>query len=134
MVVGLNLGLAGMEVGEASSGADAFDMLSDGEWDACLVDLMMPGSDGFELIEALKTSGQIDEMVVVVLSAEGSPSSAIRAMKLGAVAHLTKPFSPNAVGQILAELIETPAEERQARRLESIQRAGALERMGVHTV
>lgn len=134
MVVGLNLGLAGMEVGEASNGAEALAMLCEGDWDACLVDLMMPESDGFELIEALRASGQIDELVVVVLSAQGSPASAIKAMKLGAQAHLTKPFSPNAVSQVLSELIATPVEEREARRAEAIERAGALARMGVSTV
>jgi len=135
IVVGLNMGLAGMEFGEASDGAEALEMLTmDGPWDACIVDLMMPRSDGFELLAALADRGSLDQMAVVVLSAQGSPAAAIRALELGAHAHLTKPFSPNAVAHVVEELMELTPEERDARRLDAIERAGTLARLGVSSV
>ncbi len=134
LVVGLNLGLTGMEFGEASDGAEAREMLTTDAWDACIVDLMMPRIDGFELLEAMSAEGLPDRMAVVVLSAKGSPAAAIRALELGAHAHLTKPFSPNAVAQVVEELMDLAPDERDARRRDAIARAGALARLGVNTV
>jgi len=133
-IVGLNLTLAGMEFGEAGNGTEAMEILAHDEWDACVLDLAMPKADGYTVLEELKKRDQLHRMVVVVLSARGTPSAAIKAMQMGAHAHLTKPFSPAAVAKIIEELIEMPAEEREARRVKMIERAGALERLGVPTV
>ena len=133
-LVGLNIGLAGMEYGEASNGAEALEMLKSSDWDACVLDLMMPGTDGFTVLTGLAESGRLDDLTVVVLSARGTPSAAIKAMEMGAHTHLTKPFSPLAVTQILEELVAMTPKERDARRREGISRAGNLERLGVPTV
>lgn len=134
LIVGLNLSLLGMEFGEASNGSEAVDMLRSGEWDACVLDLAMPKVDGFTALKQLSSSGALEDLVVVVLSARGTPAAAIKAMQLGAHAHLTKPFSPAAVAQTVRELVEATAEERSARRANMLERAGTLERLGVPTV
>ena len=132
-VVGLNLSLSGMEYGEAGNGEEAIEALASGDWDACILDLMMPRSDGFAVLEHLAENPE-EDLAVVVLSAEGSPTSAVRALELGAHAHLTKPFSPGAVAHMLTELIGLSPEERSARREESLTRATELGRLGVPTV
>lgn len=132
-VVGLNLGLAGLDFGEASDGEEGLRILEDSRWDACILDLMMPGTDGLQVLHRMTTSTK-NSLAIVVLSAKGSPASAIEALKLGAHAHLTKPFSPGAVAQVVEELISIPAEEREARRLDAIARAGQLQRLGIPTV
>lgn len=134
VIVGLNLGLAGLEFGEARNGAEALQTLRAGHWDACVLDLSMPEMDGFEVLDALTSDGTIDDLAVVVLSAKGAPAIAIQAMQRGAHAHLTKPFSPAAVAQIVQELIDLTPEERRARRDEMIERAGTLGRLGLRTV
>jgi two-component system response regulator ResD len=134
VIVGLNLGLAGLEFGEAKDGSEALKILRGGGWDACILDLAMPELDGFGVLDALRAEGIIDDLAVIVLSAKGSPSVAINAMKRGAHAHLTKPFSPAAVAQIVEELIGLSPEERRARRDDMIQRAGTLDRLGLRTV
>jgi len=134
VIVGLNLGLAGMEFGEAKDGNEALDSLRSGDWDACTLDLTMPPVDGFEVLKALSEEGIIDEIAMMVLSAKGSPAVAIAALQLGAHAHLTKPFSPGAVANTVEELITLTPEERRARRDEMIERAGALSRLGLGTV
>ena len=134
VIVGLNLGLAGMEFGEARDGNEALDFLRTHTWDACILDLAMPTVDGFEVLKVLSDEGIIDQIAVVVLSAKGSPTVAIEAMQLGAHAHLTKPFSPGAVAQTVEELISLTPEERRERRREMIDRAGALSRLGLGTI
>lgn len=134
MVVGLNLDLAGMEFGEATNGTEAIDMLESGQWDGCVLDLMMPEADGYSVLKSLSQSGRIKELSVVVLSAMGSPSAALEAMQLGAHAHLTKPFSPMSVAQLVQELISLSPSDREARRYEMINRANNLERLGMKTV
>jgi DNA-binding NtrC family response regulator len=131
-VVGLNLTLSGMEYAEAGNGEEAIAALEEGRYDACVLDLMMPKSDGFSVLEHLGKDQ--DELAVVVLSAEGTPAAAIRALELGAHAHLTKPFSPGAVAQIVAEMAALSPDQRAARRAASIERATDLGRLGVPTV
>ncbi len=133
-IVGLNLGLAGMEAGEAANGEDALRMLSSGDWDACVLDLAMPKSDGMTALRQLRDRGLLEDLVVVILSATSSPARAIEGMKMGAHAHLTKPFSPAAVAGVLQDLIDLTPHERTARRLGLLERAGELERLGIETV
>lgn len=134
MVVGLNLDLAGMDFAEASGGAQALEYLRHQVWDALVLDLMMPKVDGLAVLETMRDEDLGASTVVVVLSAQGSPGSAIEALKLGAHSYLTKPFSPVSVAQALEELIEMTPEERDQRRRDAIERAGALERMGMRSV
>ena len=133
-IVGLNLTLAGMETGEASNGQEALDLLDSGEWDACILDLAMPKTDGMTALKELRDKERLDDLVVVVLSATSTPARAIQGLELGAHAHLTKPFSPAAVAGILQELIDLSPEERDERRRSMLERANQMERLGMTTV
>lgn len=133
-VVGLNLRLAGMEFGEAHDGEEALEMLKTGDWDACLLDLMMPGTDGYGVLRELRAADLLNRIAIIVLSAKGTPAAAMSALELGAHTYLIKPFSAPAISQTVQELIDLPPGEREERRKESIRRAGDLERLGVPTV
>lgn len=133
-IVGLNLSLSGIDYGEAINGAQAVQMLGDSEFDGCILDLAMPVADGFATLRALGPTGLLDRIAVVVLSAEGSPTSALQALSLGAQAHLTKPFSPAAVATVMEELLGLTPQERDDRRIRMIERAGTLERLGISQV
>ena len=133
-IVGLNLGLAGMETGEASNGAEALEKLAAEKWDACILDLAMPQTDGMTALRTLRDNGGLEDLVVIVLSATSSPARAIEGLQLGAHAHLSKPFSPAAVAGVLQGLIDLDPEERAARRLSMLTRAGEMERLGMTTV
>jgi two-component system response regulator ResD len=133
-IVGLNLTLAGMEIGEASNGQEALDQLTTGTWDACILDLAMPQTDGMTALRELRKGNLLEELVVVVLSATSTPARAIEGMKVGAHAHLTKPFSPAAVAGIVQELIDLSPEEREERRQSMLERASQMERLGMTSV
>jgi two-component system response regulator ResD len=133
-IVGLNLGLAGMEIGEASNGQEALDKLASEQWDACVLDLAMPQTDGLTTLKQLRDDDRLDDLVVIVLSATSSPARAIEGLTIGAHAHLTKPFSPAAVAGVLQELIDLEPAQRDQRRKSMLARASEMERLGMTKV
>jgi DNA-binding response OmpR family regulator len=83
---------AGYDVRTASSGPDALKQL-DGSWPALLVvDLMMPGMDGFELSRRVK---QVADLPIIVLSAVADSEAKVSALELYAEDYVTKPFDPD---------------------------------------
>jgi DNA-binding response OmpR family regulator len=83
---------AGFEVWTASSGPEALASL-DGRWPALLViDLMMPGMDGFELARRVK---QLADLPIIVLSAVDDAEAKVSALELYAEDYVTKPFDPD---------------------------------------
>jgi DNA-binding response OmpR family regulator len=133
-IVGINLGLAGLGFSEAIDGTQALERLRADDYDACILDLTMPGASGFEVLKKLAGGSTIDRPAVVVLSARGAPADAIEALKLGAHAHLTKPFSPADLTELVRVLIDLGPKERQKHRLEAIERASSLDQYGVRSV
>ncbi len=83
---------AGYEVRTASTGAAALKQL-EGTWPALLVvDLMMPGMDGFELCRRVK---QLADLPIIVLSAVDASEAKVSALELYAEDYVTKPFDPD---------------------------------------
>jgi DNA-binding NtrC family response regulator len=85
------LGEEGLDVCAVDSGAAALRMVREREFDVVLSDIEMPNMDGFELLEALKTT-QSDAQVIL-MTAFGSAACVTRAMHGGALDYLSKPFS-----------------------------------------
>ncbi len=80
----------GYEVELSSSGEEALEKHSEQAFDLVLLDLLMPGLDGIEVLKALK---RIDpEAIVIIITAYASVESAIAAMKIGAFDYIQKPF------------------------------------------
>lgn len=77
------------------SGADFLDSLNDLEPGCILLDLRMPKPDGFEVMEELKRR-EID-WPVIVMTGHGEVKSAVRAMKLGAIEFIEKPFAESSL-------------------------------------
>jgi len=85
------LGREGYEVAGYSSASDALDGLArDQEFDLIITDINMPGLTGLDLLNSV---GELEKNIpVIMITAYGSPDSAVQAMKLGAVDYITKPF------------------------------------------
>jgi CheY-like chemotaxis protein len=133
-IVGINLGLRGLGFGEAADGSEALEMLRTGDYDACILDVTMPGATGFEVLEEMAEGGRIDRPAVVVLSARGAPKDALEALDLGAHAHLTKPFSPAELTELVGVLVGLEPHELEEHRLAAIERASSLDRYGARSV
>jgi DNA-binding NtrC family response regulator len=109
----------GMKVGAVEDGAQALEYIARTPPDVALVDIMMPGIGGLELLSRVKASGVV--MEVILMTAFADVESAVMAMKAGAYHFLTKPFHSN---DAVAHAVLKAAEHRRlvdrARRLEQV--------------
>jgi two-component system response regulator MprA len=87
------------QVEVAADGEEALAAVSAKKPDLILLDVMMPKADGFEVLRQLKE--RKDNTPVIMLTAVGTISTAVKAMKCGARDFLTKPFEPNTLARIL---------------------------------
>jgi CheY-like chemotaxis protein len=76
----------------ARDAREALDLIRDRHFDLILLDLGLPGMNGFELLEQLKAAPETESIPVIVLTAWNRTSDKIRGFELGAVDYLTKPF------------------------------------------
>jgi CheY-like chemotaxis protein len=83
-----------LEVELVDSGTAALTRAAGGRYDAIVLDAMMPGLDGYETCRRLKAAPETAEIPVVFLTAKTQRGEVERALALGAVACLMKPFDP----------------------------------------
>lgn len=82
------------QVAEAASGAEALDMMADNAFDIVLLDILMPGLNGFEVLQRRKVGAGAQPSSVIVISGVDDLQEAIRCIELGAEGYLTKPIDP----------------------------------------
>lgn len=87
------LEMAGFEVLEAASGPQALSLLQEARPDVITCDIAMPGMNGFDVLEAIKSQPATADIPVIMLTAIGHEKDADRATALGAANYITKPFS-----------------------------------------
>ena len=80
------------EIVVALDGESALEIVAEDKPDLILLDIMMPGMDGFEVLEHLKASPDTADIPVVILSAKKGEDDWARGLGLGAADYLTKPF------------------------------------------
>lgn len=102
LLIRVNLIQAGYEVLEAGNGREAIDLLDREEPDLILLDLRLPGLDGWEVIEHLKEQGVADRIPVVAISAHASPTTKDRAREVGFRSYVSKPFTPEELLDVVA--------------------------------
>jgi two-component system response regulator PilR (NtrC family) len=103
-ILGTLLEREGYSVRLASSGQEGLDLARSLPFDAVIVDVMMPGIDGLQVLDELKKHD--DELPVLMITAYASMESAISAMKKGAFDYITKPFKNDEVLVVLQNAIE----------------------------
>jgi DNA-binding response OmpR family regulator len=102
----INLGLAGMEVLEATDGAAGLAAARREHPDLILLDVMMPDVDGWEMARELARDEATREIPIVFLTARAERVDELRGYEAGAVAYVTKPFDPVWLGSFLHDVIE----------------------------
>jgi DNA-binding NtrC family response regulator len=106
--------------GTASNGKEALQRLQESPWDVVLMDIRMPGMDGIELQRRMR---RLDpELVVIMITAYSSVTSAVRALKDGAFDYVTKPIDPTELSRLVRQAVGphrlAPGKVRPRRRLE----------------
>ncbi|HEX6317055.1 MAG TPA: response regulator transcription factor [Gemmatimonadaceae bacterium] len=113
-----NLRHEGLDVRTIEDGREALPAVRSWEPDLVILDLMLPGMDGFEILRGIRGEGR--DMPVLILSARGEEQDKIRGFRLDADQYVTKPFS-------LVELLErVHALLRRSDRARSDQKSGTL--------
>ena len=90
-VLRLYLEDAGYEVVEAADGLQALEALESQEIDLCLLDIMMPELDGYQVLKRVR---EADDVPIIVVSAKGQDPEKILGLNLGADDYMVKPFNP----------------------------------------
>lgn len=90
-VLHLYLEIEGYEVVEAENGPEALDMIRKEEPDLVILDIMMPGLDGYRVLRNIREKNNVP---VIMLSAKDADADKILGLDLGADDYITKPFGP----------------------------------------
>jgi signal transduction histidine kinase len=113
----------GHSVVEAEDGEQALALLNGGAFDAVLMDVMMPGMDGHEVLRRVKETPGLRDTPVILISAAGDPESVLRGIALGAADYLPKPFDATLLrARLGACLRDKRARDREARLHEELER------------
>ena len=114
----VNLEFEGYEVDEAADAESAIDRVRGWRPDVVLLDVSLPGRDGWDVLAAVKADPTLRHIPVVIVSGRVRDEDQIRGWSEGAADYLTKPFSPLALSQVLQDVLATePAEEERRRRM-----------------
>ena len=95
----------GYDVGLAENGEAAVAIAGERSWDVILLDLKMPGMDGIETLERLKSKEVDTEAEIIMMTAYGTVDTAVQAMKQGAFDYIVKPFAPDEVEILIKKIV-----------------------------
>jgi CheY-like chemotaxis protein len=105
----VNFRLEGFETVAASRGEEAIERASESAVDAVILDVMMPGMDGYEVCRHLRDLPGLGEVPVVFLTARAEDAEPGRSAELRDVQHVTKPFDPLRLVDMVRRRIEEEA-------------------------
>ncbi len=102
------VGLCGLEIGqifEAGDGAEALSRLAEHHVDLVLADINMPVMNGMELVERMNADPHHSKIPVIIVATPISEQRIERLLDIGARAYLAKPFRPEALKDLVLEIL-----------------------------
>ena len=123
----VNLEAEGMQVLEAADGPAGLEKARAERPDVVLLDVMMPGLDGWRVAEELLDDPRTESIPIVFLTARAELRDRARGIDLGGIDYVTKPFNPVELAPLVRELLDRVARgERDALRREKLTELKAL--------
>jgi DNA-binding response OmpR family regulator len=123
----VNLEAEGMEVLEAADGIGGVELARAEDPDVILLDVMMPGLDGWRVAEELLEDQRTHSIPIIFLTARAELRDRARGLDLGGVDYVTKPFNPVDLAPLIRDLLERVSRgERDVLRREKISELRAL--------
>ena len=112
-VLSLILKLDGYQIHSAPGGQEALTVLADLVPDVILLDVMMPGMDGYQVCQWIRSNPAIRHVPVIMLSGKADPESVARGMEVGADEYLSKPITPCSLTKQLKTVLARTAARTQ---------------------
>lgn len=100
----------GFEVLRAETGTEALEAITEATPDAVVLDAMMPGMDGYDVLRRVRASERLRAIPVLMLTARKQQRDIVGALELGASDFMVKPFMPEELVVRLTRLLERGAE------------------------
>jgi two-component system, chemotaxis family, chemotaxis protein CheY len=100
-----------LKIVEAESGFEALRFLPRETFDLVVTDINMPDINGLELVSFIKNNEKYSDIPLVIVSTEGSDRDREKGLRLGADAYLVKPFDPETLRQVVADLLAARSSE-----------------------
>jgi DNA-binding response OmpR family regulator len=117
----VNLEAEGVEVLEAADGATGLEIAKREKPDAILLDVMMPGLDGWNVAERLLSAEETRAIPIIFLTARADLRDRVRGMDAGGLDYVTKPFNPVELASLVREVVAAVGRgEREQLRTERI--------------
>ncbi len=103
------------EILEAESGEEAVRVLSErrGDISAVLLDINMPGMSGFDVLSTMSRAGWIEDVPVIMISAESGEQTVLNAYELGATDYISRPFDARLVRHRVTNIVHLFAKQRR---------------------
>ena len=101
----------GYRVMIAERGEDALDLIYQYKPDLVLLDIMLPGINGFEVCEIIRLNPEYRSIKIIFLTALGREEQIAKGLALGADAYITKPYSNDELVAIVKEVLEETNQE-----------------------
>jgi CheY-like chemotaxis protein len=106
VLVRVNLQVEGIEVVEARDGREALDLAARERPDLLLLDVMMPGLDGWEVARRLAESPETRDIPILFMTALAGSEDRRRGFEVGGVGYIVKPFDPILLGERVNRTLE----------------------------
>ena len=94
MLIAFHLKATGFDVETAANGNEAVEKLSEGGYSLAILDILLPGMSGIDVLKHIRTEGPEKDLPVIMASALTDEAEIISSLELGADDYITKPFSP----------------------------------------
>jgi len=91
---------------EAFNGEEALKVVSNKKPDLILLDIMMPGMDGYEVAKRLKADPKTKNIIIAMVSAKKEDHDILTGIDMGAISFITKPFKPYDLAEKVEELLK----------------------------
>ena len=117
-IIKVNLEREGHRVLTADGGEQALELVRQEPPDVIVLDVMMPGTDGWEVLRQLKGQKQGSDIPVLMLTARTTDEDRIRGGIEGAIRYLTKPFTPRALSDEVRRALEGEPEPVKRRKVQ----------------
>jgi two-component system alkaline phosphatase synthesis response regulator PhoP/two-component system response regulator VicR len=100
-LIQVNLEGQGYEVHAAYDGKESLDKVREVQPDICILDIMMPFMDGYEVLRKIRRDPETQSVYVIMLTTAVTDEDRARGYSLGADMYLTKPFSPGEMARMI---------------------------------